>query len=479
MSALLGLLLLSCGGDQSFQRLSPDIAWAPGALEFGQVRLGSDSTLALQIVNAGDGSLNVNGIGIQPEVGSFTISPAVLDLASGETGEVLFTFTPTDLAAFQGEVLIGSNDPETPLLSIPVTAEGIEGGPDIALDTTALDFGSVSVGGSSSRVFTIENAGDEELAISSTSTQQGSGAFALMSDPRGQSIPPGATYPVLVTYSPTSTEGDNGTLTLVSNDPDSPSVSVAFIGNGGGTASYPIATIVAADTALPGETATLDGSGSYDPGGNTPLTYTWTLLEQPEASATSLASDGSETNELWLDTAGSYTVGLQVENSLGVRSATAQHTIAAVPEDDIYVLLSWAGAESDFDLHLVRTDGTALFEAPDDCCWCNPNPSWGGDAESNPSLMLDADRDGGPENIVLPSATDGEYFVRVHYYQDDGDGETEATVRIFVEGEVVDQYRRTLTHNQIWDVAYVRWPQGFVVEENADPYASPARYCAE
>lgn len=478
-TSLLLPLLLACGGDQNFQRLSPDIAWAPGSLDFGQVRSGQEGALVLQIVNAGDGSLNVNGIGIQPELASLSLSPPTLELGTGEAGEVIVTFAPTELGVVQSELIIGSNDPETPLLNIPISGEGIEGGPDIQLDTTALDFGTVSVGQTSSQVFTIENRGDEDLEIFTTGQQQGSGAFDLLSDPRGQVIPVGSSYSVLVSYAPTTEDGDSGSLSILSNDPDSPSVTVSFDGNGGGATSYPVAVIVAPDQVLPGEVVTLDGSGSYDPDDNTPLLYRWTLVEQPEASSTSLSVSDTELSELWLDTAGTYTVGLQVENSLGVSSATALHSVAAVPEDDVYVLLSWANSDADFDLHLLRSDGTALFQRPDDCCWCNSNPDWGGTEESNPRLMLDAESGGGPENIVLPEADDGEYFVRVHYFQDDGSGETEATVRIFVEGEVVDQYRRTMTHNQVWDVAYVRWPQGFVIEENADPYASPARSCVD
>lgn len=472
-------LLLACGGEQNFQRLSPDIAWAPGSLDFGQVRSGQEGALVLQIVNAGEGSLLVNGIGLQPEIASLSLSPPTLELDGGETGDVLVTFAPNELGFVQSELIIGSNDPETPLLNIPISGEGIQGGPDIQLDTTALDFGNVSVGQSSSRVFTIENRGDEELQISTTGQQQGSGAFSLRSDPRGQLIPVGSSYSVLVDYAPTSEEGDSGSLAILSNDPDSPSISVAFVGNGGGATTYPVATIDAPDQVLPGETALLDGSGSYDPDDNTPLLYRWTLMEQPEASSTALSVTDAELTELLLDTAGSYTVGLQVENSVGVSSTTALHTIAAVPEDDVYVLLSWSTSDADLDLHLLRGDGTVVFQKPDDCCWCNSTPDWGGTEPSNPRLMLDAESDGGPENIVLPEASDGEYFVRVHYFQDDGSGETEATVRIFVEGEVVDQYRRTMTHNQIWDVAYVRWPQGFVIEENADPYPSPARTCIE
>lgn len=468
------LLLLSCGGDQGFQRLYADIAWAPDALDFGQVRKDQAASLVLQVGNAGEGELSVNGVTLGEERADLGLSTTTLDLGRGESGEIELTWTPTALGTLATTLNLLSNDPEHPVLSLPLTGEAIAGGPDLRLDTKALDFGAVEVGASASRAFTIRNAGDEELTIEASSPQSGSGAFALLSDPRGRSLAPGATYSVLVQYSPTQDQGDQGALELRSDDPDRASVEVSFVGNGGGGGSYPVAIIAGPTSALPEETVLLDGSGSHDPDGNTPLSYRWTLVAQPEASGSALTDTEAETTSLWLDAAGDYTIALQVENSLGVPSATALHRIAAVPEDDVYVLLSWNRDAADMDLHLLRADGTALFQSPDDCCWCNPNPDWSG---ASPRLALDAASGGGPETVVLPTAGDGDYFVRVHYFQDDGAGTTQATVRVFVRGEVVDQYRRELRHNQVWDVAWVRWPTGYVIEENADPYASPRRSC--
>lgn len=479
VAAALTAMLTACGPDTGVSRLLPDIATAPETLDFGAVRVGDEGALVVQVVNAGRGPLGVTGVGFSDDVGAYTVSPTALDIEAESSAEVIVTFEPTDFVAYDTALVLASTDPETPLVTIPVSGSGIDGGPDLDLDTDALDFGTVEVGASSSRVFTISNVGDEALEISTTSQQQGSGAFALLSDPRGEIIPAGATFPVLVSYTPVSADGDQGSFALMSNDPDEPQVDVSFIGNGGGTTEYPVAIIAATTEAEPGDTIILDGTGSWDPGDNTPLTYSWSLLEAPEASAAVLSSLALSAPSLTLDTAGSYTVALQVENTVGVPSATAVHTVAAVPEQDIYVVLSWDRDDADLDLHLIDSDSSLVFDGRADCCWCNKTPDWGtaGDSDDDPVLSMDADGDGGPESILLADPADGEYFVRVHYYQDDGDGRTEATVRIYLEGELVDQYRRELTHNQLWDVAYVRWPQGYVIEENADPYSSELRSC--
>lgn len=479
LAATLGALLAGCQPDTGLNRLVPDMATAPDALDFGKVRLGTEAAQVVQVVNAGTGPLSVQGIGLTEDVGAFTLSPATLDLDASSSAEVIVTFAPDALSTYTTSLLLASNDPVHPLVTILLAGEGIEGGPDIDLDASSLDFGIVAVGSTSSQVLTISNVGDEDLEILPDTTQQGSGAFNLESDPRGEHIPPGGSFPVLVRYAPSLDGGDQGTLTLVSDDPDEPSVTVAFLGNGGGVDSYPVARIAATTQAEPGDTIILDGTGSYDPGGNEPLTYAWTLLEQPEASTSSLYQPTLSAPSLNLDTAGSYTVALQVWNTLGVASATAVHTVDAVPQQDVYVTLSWEGEDADLDLHLVQTDGGLLFDSSDDCCWCNENPDWGvsGTTDDDPLLAQDAGHGGGPEDTLIPNPADGEYFVRAHYFQDNGAGPSQATVRIYIHGELADQYRREMSHNQVWDVAYIRWPQGYVIEENADPYAAPVRSC--
>ena len=480
---LVPLLMLACGPDTGFNRLLPDVALAPSALDFGPVRLGDDPALVLQVLNAGQGPLGVSGFTFtDPQasgIEAWTISPPALDVDAGSSAEVLVTFEPTALQAYQAELLIATDDPESPLLTVPLSGSGIEGGPDLVVDVDALDFGTVKVGGTSTRVFTIENAGDEDLVISASSQQSGAGAFSLQSDPRGEVLAPGDSFPVLVAYAPTGTDGDLGGFTLVSNDPEPAQVAVSFVGNGGGVTEYPVALIAATTESEPGDTVILDGTGSYDPGGNVPLTYAWTLLEQPPASVSAISHPTLSAPSLHLDTAGSYTVALQVTNTLGVPSAAAVHTIQGVPEQDVYVSLSWDTDDADLDLHLLQGDGVALFQTPTDCCWCNPSPDWGvaGDSGDDPLLEQEALADGGPESLLLADPADGAYYVRVHYFQDDGAGPTEATVRIYVHGELVEQYRRELTHNQAWDVAWLRWPEGYLIEENADPYASEHRSC--
>jgi len=477
------LLGSACGSDVQVNRLVPNIAVAPSSLDFGPVTVGDEGILQLQVANAGTGPLTVSSISIEDptlgETGVYTVTPPQLEVAAGDSAAVLVSFAPDDFSSFDSNVLMGTNDPEAPVVVVPVAGEGVDGGPDITVDPAALDFGTVDVGDSATAVFTVANTGEAPLHIDSDSQQDGSGAFSLVTDPRGETVDPGGSFTVLVAYAPTTDAGDAGSLQLASDDPDDPTVSVSFTGNGGAVDSYPVAVIDAYSSAHPGQTLILDGTDSYDPDGNEPLTYAWSLLDQPASSVAAISNTALSAPYMTLDVSGSYVVALQVQNTLGVASSVAVHAIEAQPEDSLYVELTWDADDADMDLHLVANDPASWFSRDDDCCWCNENPDWGtlGDGSDDPLLAADASGDGGPETILMQAPAEGEYFVRAHYFQDNGAGTAQATVKIYVAGELAGRYSQQLTHNEVWEVAYVRWPQGYVVEEGGDPYPSDERSC--
>ncbi len=476
--------LAGCGPDTNVSRIYPDIALAPAALDFGNVVVGDESTLVLQVANAGDGPLSVSSILLEDDslagpAGVYTVTPPSLEVPAGESSSVLLTFEPDDYVAYGTNLVLGTNDPQDAIVFVPVDGVGVDGGPDLEVEPAALDFGTVAAGSLATDVFTVRNVGDAPLHIEPDSQQAGSGAFSLLTDPRGEVLEVGGSFTVLVQYAPTTDLGDQGSLSLASDDPDDPLVDVAFIGNGGGEDSYPVAIIDAYSRATPGEIMILDGTSSYDPDGNIPLSYSWSLLESPASSSAVISNTALSAPFMSLDVSGTYVVALQVQNTVGVSSSVTVHTIQVQPEDQLSVELTWNTEDADLDLHLVANDAAAFFDGSDDCCWCNPNPDWGqaGQSSDDPLLATDADADGGPELITFADPPEGEYFARVHYYQDNGAGTTEATLKIFVGGELAGSWSRDLGHNDVWEVAYVRWPQGYVIEEDGAPFDSPDRYC--
>jgi subtilisin family serine protease len=120
-----------------------------------------------------------------------------------------------DAGSYNGYIIVRSNDPATPDTSVPVTLN-VTSAPGIHLPQTAVDFGGVVQGGSTSAGLILSNSGTEALTVSALN----------FSDPAfssGQTLPltlqPGEQTVLPVGFSPSSTTAYAGTLTLVSNCP--------------------------------------------------------------------------------------------------------------------------------------------------------------------------------------------------------------------------------------------------------------------
>ena len=483
-SVLAGSVMgLACGPDSNLTQLYPELLVAPEALDFGGVVVPYDGALELQLVNAGRATLEVDSIVLASGDAVYTVSPATASLGPDESVAVLVTFDPATYLDYSTDLVITSNDPERPELRVPVTAEGIDGPvPELVLDPLSVDWGAVVPGMPAQSLFTITNTGTGPLEILEGSGlaegAAGDGVFTVLSDPTGRTIEAGGSYPVIIEYSPADALGDWAFFHVMSNDPLQPEARVLLVGNGGGEYEYPVAVIEAATVAAPLQTVTFDGTGSYDPQGYEPLVYNWTLFDQPGGSSTRLSDLSASAPSMFLDAAGVYTVILQVENAIGVQSDPVTHQLIAVPSDELYVLLSWNTGNSDLDLHLVRDDPGQFYFSPEDACYCNPNPDWGesGDAD-DPQLALDNRVGFGPENINIESPADGLYYLRVHYFQDNSGGQTEATVEIHLSGALVASYSRLMAHDEVWDVATVSLPEGLVTPEETENYESLYRNC--
>ncbi|MBN2799107.1 MAG: choice-of-anchor D domain-containing protein [Deltaproteobacteria bacterium] len=460
------LTLLACNQDTGLQILSPEISVVPEALDFTEQIALLPAEQIVSVSNAGLADLEVQASLEGSE--AFELLSAQATVPPGRTWELGVRFTAPSYLDYSGTLTLSSNDEETPVVEVPLRGTGVHAPqPDIALEPLAVDFGVVPQGSFGSAFLIVRNEGDGELHLGSVQ-QQGSGAFSLSTDPSGATISAGGEVPVVLSYRPTQDQGDTGALVFPSDDPDEPRVEVLLLGNGGGDLVYPEAVIDCPGQLAPPVWVDLDGSGSSDPEGNTPLSFQWSLTEQPTGSHSSLTQDSTETTRFFADAAGSWEAQLVVTNTLGLASAPARCQMLAVPEEALHVELTWDTPAADLDLHLLDA-GAEFFERPGDCNYCNQTPHWGATGtDDDPRLALD-DRGGyGPENIKLLDPASGTYRVRVHYFEEHGDEAVVATVRVYLHGALEAEVSKVIHRNQVWDVGEVRWPAAtFGVETTA------------
>lgn len=476
MNTVLLALLFACNGpDQGFSELVPEISVAPEEVVFDDTPVFSQATGVVFISNAGR-AFTPFSLEIQGGDGAFTIEIADGELAGGDVAEIPVFFDPVSEVSYAGTLVVTSEDRESPVIEVPLRARGIPAPvPDISITPAALDFGNVDGGSHMQRVVEVRNEGDANLEILGL-TFDGSPYFTLPYDPTGSLVAPGSVLPVLVNYDPINTDGDRQTLTVSTNDPDEAAVDVLLLGNGGADFEYPVAIIDCPGAARPPETVFIDGSASTDPL-NGDLDYSWRMFRQPDGSQADLSTYVGDQTSYFADLAGEYEIELVVTNSLGVPSVPARCIIDAVPEDEIHIELTWDTARADLDLHL-RQDGAEFFQNPGDANFCNPNPNWGASSDADdPRLDIDDKGGFGPENINVQFPENGDYYVDVHYFDDKNDGDVEATVRIYVYGALLEETKKVLKRNQVWEVAQITMPDGTAGLLNRALRDADARTC--
>ena len=486
---LFALALIGCGPpDTTITKLTPDVTVAPGEFAFGEVVPSFSVDKTVQVVNAGRTTLEIDAIALQSEENAFALSvePAVdedgtelegWELAPGESLPVTVSFAPADLVSYDSVVVIDSNDEDTPSLELSVTGTGVIGPqPDINISVEAIDFGTIATGETATEYLLVENVGDGPLEMLETE-QSGSGAFSVVTNPVGSTIPAGSSATVLLEYTPDGgLSGHSGTLTFGSNDPDEPTVSVELTGGDGGPdVDYPVAIITGPTELTPPATLMLDGSESTS-ADDSLLTYNWNIIDAPPQSNIEIANPTSAIATMVVDVAGSYTVELSVTDGTGLTSAPSQHTVVARPVEELYIALTWDKGNSDLDLHVVPSGG--VFWGEDDLSFCNTEVDWG---ESGSGTHSGDDDDGyGPETVNI-SVSDTGYHIGVHYFEDNGGAEAEATVTVYLNGEPHETLSMTLVHNYFWRVGYTSIEDGlgaFVPSDDA-PYFSSIRECSE
>jgi hypothetical protein len=469
-------LAMSCGEpDTKITALSPDIMVAPDEISFGPIvklyTVGTD----VQILNTGRATLDIESMELEVAGGyegvfEFDDAEPLTEIGPGGSGEVRISFTPQNYVDYRARLLVTSDDADEPVVAVGLFGTGVVGStPDISLSAFSVDFGTVDTGATGNGYFAINNLGDGDLTILEMILEDG--PFSIVTDPSGQAIAGGGEYTVIVEYSPTDDEeGHTADLTIRSTDPDEPEVTVVLLGGNGGDYETPIADIDCAAIAgtTPPRTIVLDGRLSEDPEDTEDvhnLSFEWDLVRRPDLSRTYIPSPTEDTPELFIDVAGVYEIQLVVTDFNGVSSEPEACTVNIVPDEKLYIALSWDTTDTDLDLHLVP-EGNSMWGCMD-CFFCNPVPYWPS-AWGVPIYALDNTVGYGPENINVNDPGGMSYYIRTHFYSNHGGGETNATISIYVNHTLFDTYTQTIpSSGKRWNLGYITF-DGPCTEESCE-----------
>lgn len=213
------LLIAGCS-EYEFDSLSPEIEVVPVPVDLGVVPLLGLGTAQVEVRNVGGAPLQIESVTTDSP---FATSGMAAELAPDESRAFTISFSSEEAGSFSGTLVIESDDPDRPSLDVPMEAQ--VRAPALRIEPTALSF--PADGDSRTSRIDVSNDGEGVLVISAVLlTDDGGGAFALESTGGASTIETGEAISLDVTCR--AAAAASGTLTIVSNDPTSPTFELAL-----------------------------------------------------------------------------------------------------------------------------------------------------------------------------------------------------------------------------------------------------------
>ncbi|OHD81724.1 MAG: hypothetical protein A2355_07455 [Spirochaetes bacterium RIFOXYB1_FULL_32_8] len=197
--------------------------------------INEEKTYTFSISNKGTALLTINSIVIDSATANvFTLNQPVNTTLNPDFTTLDFSIKAIASVAgiYSASINISSNDPLLPIFTFNLSFEALnENKPIIAVDTNTLDFGGVVTNTSLDKAITITNNGTSTLTISDISfSSVTDNRFSITSKPI--SIEPDKSQGFIVRFSPIEALLSQNSITISSNDMNTPFINIDVKGNG-------------------------------------------------------------------------------------------------------------------------------------------------------------------------------------------------------------------------------------------------------
>jgi len=205
-----------------------------GDLDFGDVARDESIAENFAFSNSSDDPEAVLVVSVSVDGDGYSLSTGTLSVAPGESGSFDVNFSAADVAnangSYPGSMTIRTNDPENQQTVIALAAVITTGLDPAAFDLSAaaIEFGEQTLNVGATESFTISNAGGFDLDV--TLELAGDDVFAISST--AETLGEGESADIEVVFTPGESIDYSATITIATNDADNPSATVAISGTG-------------------------------------------------------------------------------------------------------------------------------------------------------------------------------------------------------------------------------------------------------
>lgn len=212
----------------------PQLTINPTSVNFNSVNVGSTGTATITLSNPGNASTVISQATASGTGFSFSGLSVPTTIAAGGSTSFTAKFAPTTTGNASGSISLTSNAPGSPA-SIALSGTGVQA--QLVANPSIVSFGNVITGNSNSQTITLSNGGNASVTITQANVSGAGFSTTGLSLPK--TIAAGGNTTFNVVFAPTSAGSVTGSVSLVSNAPNSP---LAINLSGTGTAATALLT---------------------------------------------------------------------------------------------------------------------------------------------------------------------------------------------------------------------------------------------
>lgn len=246
--SLLCLLAVAQWGcsETTLSRAEALIAVEPEALTFGDVSLLTIQSEPLKVINEGSGWLEIEGIEVLDDEGSFWASSDPYSLIGDEEWTLNVSFAPVEEAPQNAILRLTSNAVDSPVVDIPLDGVGVR--PVLDLLPSAMHFDTSEGATTESQTVVLESTGSGPVLITELAMLEDEEAAFTYALPAAVLLPyllePGLSIEVTVTHEPVIGGTYGAELHIYSNDLNDEDQTVTLAASGAGaTGNEPVVEI--------------------------------------------------------------------------------------------------------------------------------------------------------------------------------------------------------------------------------------------
>ena len=233
-SAILVATILTIG-TQAHARLNRGAAINPNPINFGSQIVGSTSVpLTVRLQNGSRNAITIIAVSLSSLAVTYSGPALPVTLGPGSSLTAAVSFTPSAIQTYSGTLAFERKNGS--YISASFSGTGVAAptstpttSGNLTLNPSALSFGGITVGSSSSQAVTVSNSGGSNVTVSNVSIS-GPG-FAASGVSSGLVLIPGQTSTLVVTFTPAATGNMTGSVTI-SSDAATSTNAIALSGSG-------------------------------------------------------------------------------------------------------------------------------------------------------------------------------------------------------------------------------------------------------